>query len=130
LEHTEYIPGVCNIGRGEIAARRTAGWIGLALTVVFWLALVYFKASGEWYTLIFLSSLISASGFIQARMHFCAAFGIRHFFNFSPQVGSVEIVMQRELWAQDRRKAFQIIAYTVFTGLLVTSVAFFLGRIV
>jgi hypothetical protein len=124
MEHTEYIPGVCNIGPEERRARKRVGWIGLVLTVVLWLALVYFKASGGWYTLIFLSSSLSASGFIQARMRFCAAFGIGHFFNFSPHVGGVEIVTQKELWALDRRKALQIIAYAVFSGLLVTLAAF------
>jgi hypothetical protein len=119
MNQAEYIPGVCNIGRAEIAARRRVGWIGLVLTIVIWLAVIVFRLGTFWLLLLFLSSSLSASGFIQAKMHFCAAFGMRHIFNFSPQVGNAETVMQKELWAADRRKALQIGAYAIFIGLAV-----------
>jgi hypothetical protein len=130
MNQAEYIPGVCNIGRAEIVARRRAGWIGLVLTIVIWLALIFFRLGPVWLLLLFLSASLSASGFIQAKMHFCAAFGMRHIFNFSPQVGNAETVMQKELWAADRRKALQIGAYSVFVGLAVMLAALLLRRLV
>jgi hypothetical protein len=130
LEHTEYIPGLCNIGREEIAARKTTGWVGLALTVVIMVVLISLKAGAAWYALIFVSSSVGALGFIQAKMRFCAAFGMRHVFNFSSRVGSTESVMQRELWAADRRKALQISAYALLAGLFSTGVALSLRYVV
>ncbi len=124
-QHTGYVPGVCNIGPAERKARRLIGWIGLMLTVVMTTVLIMFKAKVGWYASIFLASSLSASGFIQDSMHFCANFGLRHLFNIDAGVGNVQLVKQRELWAADRRKAFQIVALSVCSGLAVTGVALF-----
>ncbi len=123
MNATEYIPGVCNIGVAEIAARRRSGWIGAIITIAVWAALILLKLGMAWYLLLLLIMASSASGFIQARMHFCAAFGLRHLFNFSAQVGNAETVVQKELWAADRRRALQIGAYSFIVGLAVTTAA-------
>jgi hypothetical protein len=129
MEHTRYIPGVCNIGPEERQARRRVGWLGLGITVVAWILLAYLRPGQIWYLVIFLSASVSASGFIQDRMHFCANFGMRHVFNFSASVGKVETIMEKELWSADRLKALKIGAYSVGTGLLVTLVMLVLASL-
>lgn len=127
MEHSQYIPGVCNIGPEERRARRIVGWFGFGTTVVAWFLLAYLRLEPIWYLIVFFSASVSASGFIQDRMHFCANFGLRHVLNFSSEVGNVESVIERELWSADRRKALQITAYSVAAGLLVTLTALLLS---
>ena len=128
-ENTEYMPGVCNIGPEERRARRIVGWLGLGITIVAWAVLAYLRLGLIWYLVVFFSASVSASGFIQDRMHFCANFGVRHVFNFSPNVGRVETVMEKEWWRADRRKALQILGYSITAGLVVTLVAFLLASL-
>ncbi len=120
LDNPQYIPGVCNIGPAEIAVRRKVGWIGAASTVFLGAMFVYSDIGGIWLLLLFFSSVISAVGFIQGIMHFCAAFGLRSVFNFGSEVGRTDTVTQAEFRAQDRKKAWQILAYSVLVGLSVT----------
>ncbi len=129
-QQTVYVPGVCNIGTAERRARRWIGWIGLVLTVVLSTVLLVFKAKEGWYITVLFASCLSASGFIQDYMHFCANYGLRHLFNVGAEVGDVQLVKQRELWAADRQKALQIVVWSVCSGLAVTSVAFFLRSLV
>ncbi len=125
---SEYVPGVCNIGRAEVALRKRTGWQGLALTLALWVLLDYFAAAPLWFLVLFLPSFVASVGFIQAKMHFCAAFGMRSVLNFGPQVGKTDTVMEAEFRVRDRKKALQIIAYSSLAGLIVTIVAWNVGR--
>jgi hypothetical protein len=68
---------------------------------------------------------MAAAGYLQAHMHFCAGFGSKGLFNFGPEVGKTETVTQAEFRAKDRKKALQIIALSVFIGVVVAIVAYF-----
>ena len=125
---SEYIPGVCNIGSAETAVRKRTGWIGAASTAVLGTLLACFKVEEIWYALLVIPSTVSATGFIQARMHFCAAFGLMSLFNFGSEVGKTDTVMQAEFRALDGKKAWQILGYASLVGILVTLVAFLLKR--
>ena len=59
-----YIPGVCNIGPVEIAARKRAGWIGIFVTALLWAILFYFGAPSPWRLLVFFPAAMAATGFI------------------------------------------------------------------
>jgi hypothetical protein len=122
---SEYIPGVCNIGPAEIRNRRQAGWIGLVATVLLWIAFFIFRIPATWRLLLFIPATIAAAGFLQATMHFCAAFGIQGVFNFGPDVGRTDTIEQAEYRRKDRQKAVLIIVYSIFIG-IVTSIAGFL----
>ena len=119
----QYIPGVCNIGPAEIKKRKQAGWMGLATTVVLWGIFIYLNAAPPWRLLLFFPVMMSAVGFIQAYMHFCAYFGFASFFNFG-DVGKNDTVLQAEFRFQDRRKAWQIIIYSVIIGIAVAALAY------
>ncbi len=114
----EYIPGVCNIGRAEIESRRRSGWFGLVAAFVLWIGLVYFHVSTPWRLLLFLPAAVGASGFLQASMHFCAAFGVLGVFNFGSQVGRTETVEQAEFRRADQRKALLIMFYSAVIGII------------
>lgn len=119
----QYIPGVCNIGAAEIKKRKQAGWVGLVATVVLWIILIYLNALQPWRLLLFFPVTMSASGFLQAFMHFCAYFGFAAFFNFG-DVGKNDTVQQAEFRIQDKRKAWQILIYSIIIGIVVSAFAF------
>ena len=54
---------------------------------------------------------VSAIGFLQAYMHFCAYFGFASLFNFG-DVGKTYTVQQAEFRSKDRSKAWQIVIYS------------------
>lgn len=121
---TEYIPGVCNIGRAEIRQRKLLGWIALAVTIGVWLALAVFDVAPAWRLAIFVPASIAATGFLQAAWHFCATFGVLGLSNFGPSVGKTDTVEQAEFRRQDRRTAFKIIALSALAGAAVAAVAY------
>ncbi|CAG0981801.1 hypothetical protein METP1_01816 [Methanosarcinales archaeon] len=122
----QYIPGACNIGKGEVNRRIQGGWFGLIVTIFLYGFLVYLGAPRPWRLVIFIPAMMAAVGFLQARMRFCAYFGMHGVFNFSLEAGKTEIVGQAEFRAMDRRKALQIIIYSVGIGALVAAAAYFL----
>lgn len=119
-----YIPGVCNIGPAEIAKRKQAGWSGLIATVILWGIFITFGTPHAWRLLLSLPSAMAASGFLQARMHFCAYFGFASLFNFGSAVGNTDDVLEAEFRAKDRKKAWQIAIYSALIGLAVALIAF------
>ena len=90
---TEYQPGVCNIGPAEIARRRRAGHVGLLAVLVLSAALIAIGAPPLARLLIGLPGAAAASGYLQARLKFCAGFGSRGVFNFGP-LGRTQQVVQ------------------------------------
>lgn len=69
--------------------------------------------------------MMSATGFLQAYMHFCAYFGFASLFNFG-DVGKTDSVQQAEFRAQDRRRAWQIVIYSILVGATVAFLAYLL----
>lgn len=120
-----YIPGVCNIGRSEIKKRKQAGWIGIIATVGLYILFVHLDVSRIWRLVIFIPAMTAAVGFLQARLHFCAYFGMHGVFNFE-DVGKTESVLESEFRAKDRRRAWQIIIYSVIVAVLITALAYYL----
>ena len=125
MENEKYIPGVCNIGPAEIKKRQQAGWTGLIATILLWAAFFWFDAPAVWRLTLFLPAMMSATGLLQAYMHFCAYFGFAALFNFG-EVGKNDSVSQAEFRAKDRRKAWQIIIYSFVIGLIVALAGYLL----
>jgi hypothetical protein len=63
----QYVPGTCNIGPEEIALRRRAGHIGLAVTAALATALLRSNANRAWRLTLALPAAGAASGYLQAR---------------------------------------------------------------
>jgi hypothetical protein len=122
---TEYQPGVCNIGPAEIARRRRAGHVGLAATVVVLGALVAIGAPPLARLVVALPAAAAASGYLQARFHFCAGFGSRGVFNFGP-LGQINQVVDAEARSRDRARSMQIGVASLVVGVAVGVAAFVL----
>ena len=119
----KYIPGVCNIGPEEIKKRKQSGWIGLIATIALWAIFIWFDIPSIWRLTLFFPAMMSATGFLQAYMHFCVYFGFANLFNFG-DVGKTDSVFQAEFRKNDRRKAWQIVSYSILISLIITFVAY------
>jgi hypothetical protein len=123
---SDYVPGACNIGAAEIRRRRQSGWLGLGVTLLAWVLFFVFRVSAPWRLLLFFPAMMSATGFLQAALHFCAGFGIRGVFNFGSDVGRTETVQQAEFRLKDRQKARLIGLYSALVGAAAAIAAYFL----
>ena len=124
MTQAEYQPGVCNIGVDEIRRRRYAGWIGLVVTAVAFAALVASGVNPWWRLLLFFPAAASASGFLQAKLRFCAGFARRGIFNFST-LGQSQQIVDEEAQAADRRRGSQITLYSSLIGAAVAVASVF-----
>lgn len=112
-----YASGVCNIGPEEIQRRTRYGWVWLVVAFVQFLVVVLFEVPAIWRLTIFFPVAISASGFLQARNHFCAYFGLKGIFNFGSQGDSNSVDRPQDL-EQDRKKAWGIILTSLLAGVI------------
>lgn len=111
-----YAAGRCNIGPAEIARRRRFGHLGLLAGVALLLILVATDAPRESRLLLFFPAAGSAIGYLQARLRFCAAFGLLGIFNFDGP-GEARRVTDPEALARDRRSAIALVAASAASGL-------------
>ena len=118
----DYQAGVCNIGPAEIARRRRAGHVGLAITVGMVIGLVAIGAPPLLRLVLVAPAAVAASGYLQASLKFCAAFGRLGVYNFG-RAGQTSSVGEAAARAADRRKANQIGFASLVIGLAVAIVA-------
>ena len=102
-----YEPGVCNIGPAEIALRRRLGDLGLVATVVTWIGLLALDAPPIARLLVGVPAAGAASGYLQAGLRFCAAYGSRGVSNFGA-LGNAQRVADADARARDRARSLQI----------------------
>ncbi len=124
MENAQYIPGVCNIGREEIRIRKILGWMGLLITIFLWILLAVLHVSSWWFLILFLPASLSASGFVQGFMRFCAGYGMRGLFNLGTEVGKTDAVESQEFRAKDIKRSRQIFGYSALIGTCVALAAF------
>ncbi len=117
----DYRAGACNIGPAEIRRRRTAGHLGLAATIALLVVLLLTDAPTVLRLLVVLPASLSAAGYLQARMRFCANYGWRGIFNVG-EIGDDRQVDDGIARAADRRLALRIglgsLAIGVVTGVV------------
>jgi hypothetical protein len=122
----DYQPGVCNIGPAEIARRRRAGHVGLIASIVLLALLVAVGAPPIARLLLVIPVAVSASGYLQAYLKFCAGFGSRGIYNFG-EVGTTDKVADATAKALDKAKANRIGLASFAIGLAVAIVAVLLA---
>ena len=118
----DYQPGVCNIGPAEIARRRRAGHVGLIASFVLLAVLVAIGAPPLFRLLLVIPVAVSASGYLQAYLKFCAGFGAKGIYNFG-DLGTTDKVADAAARALDRAKASRISLASFAIGLAVAVVA-------
>ena len=121
----QYQAGVCNIGPEEKRKRMNAGYTGSIITILLWIIFIVSGVPRGYRLLTAIPAMIAAAGFIQAKMNFCAYFGLSSVFNFK-KIGEQTKVEDNQFQLLDKRKAYQIIAYSVLVGLLVGVLSFIL----
>ena len=118
----QYVPGTCNIGPEEIALRRRAGHVGLAVTAALGAGLLRSNLHPAWRLALALPAAGAASGYLQARQRFCANYGFRGLYNFDSR-GHEQPVALADAKAHDRRRSIQIAASSAAIGLGVALVS-------
>jgi hypothetical protein len=121
-ELTDYRPGVCNIGPAEIARRRRAGHVGLIATIGILAALLFLDIHPLARLVVIAPAMISASGYLQAHLKFCAGYGHLGVFNLGP-LGDTTAVTDPDALVRDRRRARQISLASLAIGIVVGIVA-------
>jgi hypothetical protein len=119
---TKYLPGVCNIGPAEIARRRRAGHVGLAIALAILAVLIATDAPPLARLILAVPVAAAASGYLQAWLKFCAGFGSRGVFNFGA-LGQSEEVLDAAARAKDRARANQIGIASLVAGVVVAGAA-------
>ena len=120
---SEYIPGSCNIGTGEIRRRQSVALFGLFLTIFSITTLLATDQNKSARLSIFIPAMIFSVGFIQSRSKFCLAYGLAGTFNFD-RLGNISKVGSAADRTADRKTAVLIFIKSVALAALITAVFF------
>jgi len=112
----EYRPGTCNIGSAEIARRRRSGLLGIGAAVALAAALLLVGTPTATRWLVSLPLAGGAAGLLQARLRFCAAYGMAGVRNLGA-LGSTERVAEAAARRADLTRAAVILAASGAVGL-------------
>jgi hypothetical protein len=122
---TEYIPGTCNIGAGEIRQRQFVAAIGTVLFVAAAIFLFAVDASRSARLALFFPLMVASIGWVQSRKKFCLAYGFMGTFNFG-KLGQLSKVSDKSALRADRITALAILAQSLAYAVLVTAVMYLL----
>ena len=122
---SEYIPGTCNIGKGEIRQRQIVALFGIFLTIFSATALLATDQSRTARLSLFVPALVFSIGFVQSRSKFCLAYGLAGTFNFE-RLGKISKVQSAEDRKADRKTAIAILLKSAALAALITAVFFVL----
>ena len=117
----EYIPGTCNIGKGEIRRRQTVAVIGAFASISSFVALTSIDAPKDSRLGIFFPLFVASVGFVQSRSKFCLAYGFAGTFNVG-KMGDIKRVASKEDRAADRKTALVILGKSFLLAALATAV--------
>ena len=120
---SEYVPGSCNIGTGEIRRRQAVALFGLFLTIFSITTLLATDSNKSARLSIFIPAMIFSVGFIQSRSKFCLAYGLAGTFNFD-RLGKISKVGSAADRTADRKTAVLILIKSVALAALITVVFF------
>lgn len=116
---TEYVPGTCNIGAGEIRQRRAVALIGFILFISSAIALFAIDAPRTSRLGLFFPLVVTSIGWVQSRKKFCLAYGFMGTFNFG-KIGQLSRVQDKDAKRADRKTALSILLQALLYALLGT----------
>jgi hypothetical protein len=117
----EYIPGSCNIGKGEIRRRQLVALVGLVSSFLMVLFFSVTDAPVEIRLGIFFPLLVASVGFVQSRSKFCLAYGFAGTFNIG-KLGDIKRVASKEDRKADRVTALKILGKSLLLAAIATGV--------
>ncbi len=121
MPEIEYIPGTCNIGKGEVRRRQLIALVGLFFSISTLLTFNTVDAPAEIRLGIFFPLMVAAVGFVQSRSKFCLAYGFAGTFNVG-KLGDIRRVASKEDRAADRKTALVILGKSFLLAALATAV--------
>lgn len=125
MSTAQYIPGSCNIGKGEIRQRQIVALIGLAISISSLIALISTSAPRGARLGIFIPLAVASIGWVQSRKKFCLAYGFMGTFNFG-KLGQLSKVADSASRAADRKTALSILIQSGAYAVVGTAVIYFL----
>ena len=121
MPEVQYIPGSCNIGKGEVRRRQLVALVGLFFTAVTLLTFSTVDTPTEIRLGIFFPLMVTSVGFVQSRSKFCLAYGFAGTFNVG-KMGDIKRVASKEDRAADRKTALVILGKSFILAALATAV--------
>ena len=121
MPEVQYIPGSCNIGKGEVRKRQMVALVGLFFTVVTLLTFLTVDTPTEIRLGIFFPLIVASVGFVQSRSKFCLAYGFAGTFNVG-KMGDIKRVASKEDRAADRKTALKILGKSFLLAAIATAV--------
>jgi len=121
----DYIPGACNIGKGEIRRRQIVAVVGLALSISSFITLISTNAPRGARLGIFVPLAVASIGWVQSRRKFCLAYGFMGTFNFG-KLGQLSRVADSASRAADRKTALSILLQAGAYAAVVTAIIYLL----
>jgi hypothetical protein len=128
-KESSYIPGVCNINPKEVAYRRRVGQIGLAIFVILLVALMLIHVTHLLRVVLLLPAFVSAIGYLQAKNHFCVAYGGSGQENATTGSAKANKVTDNTAIAADKKRTRQINLQAAGLAVLATIIAIVLPHI-
>lgn len=125
MSTADYIPGACNIGKGEIRRRQIVALVGLALSISSLITLVSTNAPRGARLGIFVPLAVASIGWVQSRKKFCLAYGFMGTFNFG-KLGQLSRVADSASRAADRKTALSILLQAGAYAAIVTAIIYLL----
>ena len=123
MSTAQYIPGACNIGKGEIRQRQIVALIGLAISISSFIALISTSAPRGARLGIFIPLAVASIGWVQSRKKFCLAYGFMGIFNFG-KLGQLSKVSDSASRAADRKTALSILFQAGAYALIATAIIY------
>ena len=117
----EYIPGTCNIGKGEVRRRQLVALVGLFFSITTLIAFSTVETPTAARLGIFFPLMVASVGFVQSRSKFCLAYGFAGTFNVG-KMGDIKRVSSKEDRAADRKTALVILGKSFLLAALATVV--------
>ena len=121
MPEVQYIPGSCNIGKGEVRRRQIVALVGLFFSISTLLTFNTVNAPTEIRLGIFFPLMVASVGFVQSRSKFCLAYGFAGTFNVG-KMGDIKRVASKEDRAADRKTALVILGKSFILAALATAV--------
>lgn len=121
MPEAQYIPGSCNIGKGEIRRRKLVALVGLFFSISTLITFNTIDAPPAVRIGIFFPFMVASVGFVQSRSKFCLAYGFAGTFNVG-KMGDIKRVASKEDRAADRKTALVILGKSFLLAALATAV--------
>ena len=125
MSTADYIPGACNIGKGEVKQRQIVALIGLALSISILATLISINAPRSARLGLFIPLMVASVGWVQSRKKFCLAYGFMGTFNLG-KLGDLSRVQNPEDRKADRKTALGILIQAAALAFVLTLIVVFL----